>query len=256
MALVICKQVSFRYDGALVVTGIDFSLEAGDYLCIVGENGSGKSTLIKGLLGLLRPAAGSIEFGDGLTSAQIGYLPQQAAAQRNFPASVTEVVLSGRIGRRGFSPFYSRQDRQAAHLALERLGISELADQNFGDISGGQQQRVLLARAVCAAADGLRLLVLDEPMSALDPHVKGELYALIAQFNREQQMAIIMVTHDVQTATNQASHILLLDRHQEFFGTAHQFMHTTEGQELMRDSCAGHCVVCGLSLDSERGHNH
>jgi zinc transport system ATP-binding protein len=164
---------------------------------------------------------------------------------------VREVILSGRLGRRGFSPFYSRADRQAAALASERLNVAHLARHSFGELSGGQQQRVLLARAVSAAVDGLRMLVLDEPMSALDPHVKQDLYELIDRLNHDQGIAVVMVTHDVQTATGRASHILLLNRRQEFFGTAHAFLHTSAGQDLMRDSCGGHCAICGLGLETE-----
>jgi zinc transport system ATP-binding protein len=246
VALITCEGLAFSYGGPLAASDINCRVDAGDYLCIVGGNGSGKSTFVKGVLGLLRPLTGSIRLGVGLRAFDIGYLPQQNSIQRNFPASVQEVVLSGRLGRLGLSPFYRRRDRQAARESLAMLGASELARAGFGELSGGQQQRVLLARALCAAGDGLKLLILDEPMNGLDPHAKQELYATIAELNAQRGIAIMMVTHDVQTATSYASHILVLDGRQEFFGTVHEFQHTGLGLELMRDSCGGSCATCGL----------
>jgi zinc transport system ATP-binding protein len=251
MSLISCENVGFRYEGALAVSAIDCTVEAGDYLCVVGENGSGKSTLIKGMLGLLSPSEGKIGYGEDLKPHDIGYLPQQSAIQRNFPASVLEVVVSGRLSRLGFSPFYSKADRTAARDALALLEIGDMARAGFGELSGGQQQRVLLARALCAAPDGLKVLILDEPMNGLDPHTKHELYDTIDDLNSAKGIAVIMVTHDIQTAVKHASHILILAGTQEFFGTSHEFQHTQIGQELMRDSC-GHCAVCGLALEDER----
>jgi zinc transport system ATP-binding protein len=251
MTLITCENLGFCYEGSLVVSAIDCTVDAGDYLCVVGENGSGKSTLIKGMLGLLPPSEGTISYGEGLKPKDIGYLPQQSAIQRNFPASVLEVVLSGRLSRLGLSPFYSKTDRAAARQALALLGIEDIAKHSFSLLSGGQQQRVLLARALCAAPDGLRILILDEPMNGLDPHVKSELYATIDELNASQGIAVIMVTHDIQTAVKHASHMLVLAGSQEFFGNAHAFQHTQIGQDLMRDSCGGNCVVCGLSLEGE-----
>jgi zinc transport system ATP-binding protein len=245
--LITCEGLAFGYDGVPAVRDVTLTIGAGDYLCVVGGNGSGKSTLIKGLLGLLRPLAGSTRLADGLRPIDIGYLPQQNSIQRNFPANVWEVVLSGRLSRLGLSPVYTRRDREAARAALELLAIAELAKYGFGELSGGQQQRALLARALCAAPDGLRILILDEPMNGLDPHAKQELYTTIAEMNRQQGIAMVMVTHDVQTALEYATHILVLEGHQQFFGTAHEFQHTGLGLELMRDSCGGGCAVCGLA---------
>jgi zinc transport system ATP-binding protein len=245
--LIVCKDVSFRYEGQLAVSGITCAVEEGDYLCIVGENGSGKSTLVRGMLGLLKPSEGSIAFAPTLRPFDVGYLPQQSTIQRGFPASVREVVLSGRLGRLGLSPLYTRRDRAAAHGALDLLGISGLAKAGFSELSGGQQQRVLLARALCAADDGLKILILDEPMNGLDPHVKQEMYACITGLNERQGIAVVMVTHDVQTAVKFARHILVLNGRQEFFGTAHDFEHTAVGADLLRDSCGGTCAVCGLT---------
>lgn len=248
MALLTCSDVTFSYEDKVVVTGLDFKVEAGDYLCVVGENGSGKSTLIKGLLGLKQPSSGSISYEADLKSSDIGYLPQQNEIQRNFPASVQEVVISGRLGGKGLNPFYSAHDRKVVDETLAALGILDLRDYSYGELSGGQQQRVLLARALCTAPDTLRLLILDEPMSGLDPAIKQELYAIIERLNRQQGITIIVVTHDVQTALTYASHILHLNHSQEFFGTTHDFQHTIAGQELIRDSCGGHCAVCGLEV--------
>jgi zinc transport system ATP-binding protein len=239
--LVTCKDLSFGYDGAPAVRDITLTVAAGDYLCVVGGNGSGKSTLIKGLLGLLKPLAGLLRFESGLRPSDIGYLPQQNTIQRNFPASVWEVVLSGRLGRLGLSPVYRRADREAAREALVLLGVEGLAKLGFGELSGGQQQRVLLARTLCAATDGLKLLILDEPMNGLDALAKQELYAAITALNTQQGVAVIMVTHDVQAAVDYASHILVLEGQQVFFGSTHEFCHARIGQELIRDSCGDAC---------------
>ena len=243
-----CKNVSFAYEGRLVVTDIDFELKTGDYLCVVGENGSGKSTLIQGILGLKYAATGSIERADGFNHAAIGYVPQQSAIQKNFPASVQEVVLSGRLSSKRVISFYTRYDHKVVTEVLGKLGLSELASCSFGELSGGQQQRVLLARAIATSPDGLKLLIMDEPMNGLDPHIKQGLYELIKLLN-DNGLTIIMATHDVNTAVSYASKMLLLDTRQEFFGTAHDFQHTRLGRELMRDSCGAHCTVCGLVVN-------
>jgi zinc transport system ATP-binding protein len=246
MPLITCTDVGFRYEGQLAVSGITCAVGIGDYLCIVGENGSGKSTLVRGMLGLLKPSEGTITFDASVRRTDIGYLPQQSAIQRGFPASVLEVVRSGRLSRLGLAPFYSRKDREAAYGALDLLGINELAKAGFSELSGGQQQRVLLARALCAADDGLKMLILDEPMNGLDPHVKQEMYTCITELNTARNIAIVMVTHDVQTAVKFARHILVLNGRQEFFGTTHDFEHTTIGIDLLRDACGGTCATCGL----------
>ncbi|MCL2756504.1 MAG: metal ABC transporter ATP-binding protein [Coriobacteriia bacterium] len=246
--IISCKNVSFSYEGKTVVADVDFAIEQGDYLCVVGENGSGKSTLIKGIIGLKQAAAGRIERAEGLNRTAIGYLPQQSLIQRSFPTSVMEIVLSGRLGSKRFISFYTKNDRVIAARVLEKLGLLELASSSFGELSGGQQQRVLLARALAASPDKLKLLILDEPMNGLDPHIKQELYEVIKRLN-EDGLTIIMATHDVNTAVSYASKMLLLDEKQEFFGTAHDFQHTGLGRELMRDSCGGHCAICGLAVD-------
>ena len=229
MPLISCKNVTLSYEGRPVVSGLDFEVSRGDYICILGENGSGKSTLIKGLLGLKRPSGGSIVYGDGLLSSEIGYLPQQTVVQRDFPASVFEVVLSGCLNRRGIKPFYSRHERSLAMSNMARLGIEELSRTCYRDLSGGQQQRVLLARALCASRS---MLLLDEPVAGLDPAATAELYRIIDELNREDGMTIIMVSHDVTSATKTASHILQLSHGEVFFGTREQYLASDAGRRF------------------------
>ena len=226
MALIVCQDVSFAYDGNTIVHGLNFTVNSGEILCIVGENGSGKSTLIKGLLRLKKPQSGQILFGDGLKAEKIGYQPQQTAAQKDFPASVYEVVLSGRLAARGLFPFYSKADQTIAHQNIRRLGLDGLQKQCYRGLSGGQQQRVLLARALCAAR---KLLLLDEPAAGLDPVITQELYRLIEQINRETGITVIMVSHDIQSAVQYASHILHLKNSQVFFGKAEDYVNFNSG---------------------------
>ena len=218
MAYLTVQNLSVGYESHAVAEGLDFAVSAGDYLCIVGENGSGKSTLMKTLLRLQEPLGGQILFGDGLKQNEIGYLPQKTAVQRDFPASVREIVLSGCQGRCGLRPFYNREEKRLAQEAMERMDIAPLADRCFRELSGGQQQRVLLARALCATR---KLLLLDEPVAGLDPKATAELYELIASLNREG-VAILMVSHDL-AAVDYASHILHIgDR--LFFGTREAYL--------------------------------
>lgn len=223
MALINTKSLTLSYENMTVIEDLSFSVSGGDYLCIVGENGSGKSTLVKALLGLKKPESGSIEFGDGLLQREIGYLPQQTSAQRDFPASVFEVVISGCLNSRGLRPFYSARERKAALENIERLGITELKSRSYRELSGGQQQRVLLARALCATK---KLLLLDEPVTGLDPMVTAELYELIASINKSG-VTVVMVTHDMPSALKYASHILCLvenDGRDSFFGGVSEFL--------------------------------
>ena len=220
MAQITCRDLSFAYDGETVLSGINFSLEAGSYLCIVGENGSGKSTLMKGILGLKAPSGGTIELGDGLRSSEIGYLPQQTELQRDFPASVYEVVLSGRLNSMGRRLFHNKEDREAVTENLERLGIEDIKDKCYMELSGGQQQRVLLARAMCATK---KMLLLDEPVTGLDPKATGEMYNLIKLINLCDNISVIMISHDIHEAVRYATHILHLGHEQLFFGTTAQY---------------------------------
>lgn len=230
MPQITCSNVSLAYDGTVVADHIDFTVNAGDYLCIVGENGSGKSTLIRGLLGLKSPAAGSIVFGDGLTQHQIGYLPQQTEVQRDFPASVQEIVLSGCIGRQSRSLFYTRAQKEAARAAMEKLNITDIARACYRELSGGQQQRVRLARALCAAD---KLLLLDEPTTGLDPVVSAEFYSLIETLNRRDGMTVLMVSHDTGTPLHCATHVLHLKHRPLFFGTREDYLRSEVGKSFL-----------------------
>jgi zinc transport system ATP-binding protein len=232
MALITCNDVSFAYDGKTVVEGVDFCVEKGNYLCIVGENGSGKTTLMKGILGLLRPRGGEIKTGDGLLPTQIGYLPQQTSAQKDFPASVYEVVISGALNKRGLRPFYSWREHERATESMELLKISNLKKKSFRELSGGQQQRVLLARALCATE---KLLLLDEPVSGLDPIVTAEFYETIEALRRETQIAIIMISHDIRSGVEYATHMLHLQNRQIFFGTKDEYKNSEAGKYFLRE---------------------
>lgn len=229
MALITCQNVRLSYENNTVLSDLSFSVNSGDYLCIVGENGSGKSTLIKALLSLKSTETGNISLGDGLLQTEIGYLPQQSNAQKDFPASVQEVVVSGCQNSRGLRPFYSIKERKKADLNMKRLGIFHLKNHCYRELSGGQQQRVLLARALCATK---KLLLLDEPVSGLDPMVTGELYDLIREINQEG-ITVIMVSHDIKGAVKYASHILHLHNKPMFFGTTTDYMKSEAGQRFL-----------------------
>ena len=230
MPLIKCENVSIGYEGQTVVKDLNFAIEKGDYLCIVGENGSGKSTLVKSLLGLKSVEKGRITFGDGLRQNEIGYLPQQNDTQKDFPASVYEVVLSGRLNSRGFQPFYTSGDKREAVEKMELLGIRDLERQCFRDLSGGQKQRVLLARALCATKS---LLLLDEPVTGLDPIVTGEFYQLIRRINRDSGIAVVMVSHDIESAVEDATHILHLQETALFFGTTEDYRRSRIGRKFL-----------------------
>lgn len=220
MTQLTCQNLAVGYEGRAVLENLNFSVCPGDYLCIVGENGSGKSTLMKTILGLQPPVRGKVLTGDGLRKNKIGYLPQQTPVQRDFPASVREIVLSGCQGRCGGSPFYSKGEKQLAQTAMERMQVAALAKRCYRTLSGGQQQRVLLARALCAAQN---MLLLDEPVSGLDPKVTGEMYGLIQRLNREDGVTILMISHDITATLTYASHILHLGR-RVFFGTKADYL--------------------------------
>ena len=230
MALIRCENVSIGYEGQIVVKDLNFQIASGDYLCIVGENGSGKSTLVKSLLGLKSVEKGQIIFGDGLRQTEIGYLPQQTAAQKDFPATVYEVVVSGRLNSRGIRPFYTSADKKTAFEKMKMLGIEDLSGQCFRDLSGGQKQRALLARALCATKT---LLLLDEPVTGLDPIVTAEFYELIQRINKESGIAVVMVSHDIESAVKYATHILHLQEKVLFFGTAEDYQKSRVGRTFL-----------------------
>ena len=226
MAQLTCQNLCVGYDGKPVLQDLSFQVFAGDYLCVVGENGSGKSTLMKTILGLQPPISGRILTGDGLRKNEIGYLPQQTMVQKDFPASVREIVLSGCQGRCGSRPFYNNEEKQLAAEAMEKMQITRLARRCYRELSGGQQQRVLLARALCATQ---KMLLLDEPVSGLDPKVTAEMYTLIEKLNREDGITVIMISHDITAAVKYASHILHIGD-TVFFGTKTAYLQSPQGR--------------------------
>jgi zinc transport system ATP-binding protein len=227
-AILSCEDVSVKYEAGFAVRGVSFSIEAGDYLCIIGENGSGKSTLMKALLGLVPLHSGHVRY-DGFRKNEIGYLAQQTVVQKDFPANVMEVVLSGCVGRHGMLPFYSMKDRTAAKEKLRLLGAEELAGKSYRDISGGQQQRVLLARALCATE---KMLFLDEPVTGLDPLMTAELYGLLSGLNG-QGLTVVMISHDVASAIQYGGKILHLQTSPLFFGTAADYRGSEAGKKML-----------------------
>jgi zinc transport system ATP-binding protein len=230
--LIVCRDAALGYEGRPVLSGLNLSVSAGDYLCVVGDNGSGKSTLMKGLLGLISPMEGHIDRAAELKSGAVGYLPQQTRAQKDFPATVYEVVLSGFLNRRGFRFFYTAAQKTAALQAIGKLGILELKDRCYRDLSGGQQQRALLARALCAAG---RLLILDEPITGLDPAAAQDLYKTLRYLNEKEGMAVVMVTHDLRSALENARTVLHIGKKSWFFGTVENYLRSPEGRRFQKE---------------------
>lgn len=227
MSQIVCKNLIVGYEGQVVRDNINFKVDKGDYLCIVGENGSGKSTLMKTLLSLKKPISGDIIFGDGLKSNEIGYLPQQSTIKKDFPATNFEIVLSGNLNHS--KVFYGKQDKERALEAMRRLNIEDFKDKCFRELSGGQQQRVMLARALCATE---KVLLLDEPVSGLDPKVTQEMYELVKDLNERDKITIIMISHDLIDALKYATHILHIGR-EIFFGTKEEYIKSEIGQKFV-----------------------
>ena len=219
MPLITCQNLKLGYDGRVILDNLSFTVTRGDYLCIIGENGAGKSTLLRTILGLQKPMAGQIRFGDGLKGKQIGYLPQQTPIQKDFPASVREVVLSGFEGSCGWRPWYTKAEKACAGNHIRSMGLDSLQDRCYRELSGGQQQRVLLARALCATEE---ILFLDEPTAGLDPKVTAEMYALIETLNQKDGLTVIMISHDLSAALRYASHILHIGD-TAFYGTKEEY---------------------------------
>jgi len=240
LAILTCDDVTMSYDGNVVFKELSFKINAGDYLCIVGENGSGKSTLMRGMLGLHTPQYGQFIFDEGLKQKEIGYLPQQTGAQKDFPASVWEVVLSGRLNKKRIGGFYSKSDKQIAQKNLEKLGIPNLKKRCYKELSGGQQQRVLLARALCATG---KLILLDEPVAGLDPSAMAQMYSIIKELNEKDRITVIMVSHDIVSAVQYATHILHMCVNGDmFFGTKEEYEHSELGSRFLYHNC--HCDDC------------
>jgi len=226
MALITAKNLCIGYDSDALIENLNFSINSGDYLCIIGENGSGKSTLMKTVLGLLDPLNGKLTYGDGLKKNEIGYLPQQTSAQRDFPASVREVVQSGLLNKCGLRPFFTPKQKAMVKENMEKMKITHLADRCYRELSGGQQQRVLLARALCASS---RLILLDEPVSGLDPKVTQDMYEVIKDLN-ESGITVIMISHDISAAILYATHILHVSHTPLFFGTTEDYLNSEIGK--------------------------
>lgn len=220
MTLLSCNNMTIGYEDQTVLSHLSFSVEEGDYVSILGENGSGKSTLIKTILGLTRPLFGAFSFANGLSQKSIGYLPQQTSSQRDFPASVLEIVLSGFLGKKGWYPFYTKEEKEIALTHMKELNIEALQKKNYRNLSGGQQQRVLLARSLCAAD---RLLILDEPVTGLDPAAQTELYRLISHLNHHYKMTILMISHDISAAFRYSNKILHLEENHYFYGSLSEY---------------------------------
>lgn len=243
--LIKCESLKMGYGNLTVIDNLTFKVNSGDYLCIVGENGSGKTTLMKGILGLLKPISGKIEYLNNLKSREIGYIPQQTSIQKNFPASVYEIILSGCLNKRKYIPFYSKSQKKLAISNMKKLKITNLKDKSYSNLSGGQQQKVLLARALCATE---KLLMLDEPVTGLDPIATADMYSTISKLNQEG-ITVIMVSHDVTSAVNRASHILHLNGKNSHFSTTHEYIHSDLGERFLFSGC--HCDDCEYKNKSQ-----
>jgi zinc transport system ATP-binding protein len=220
MIILSCKAARFAYNGFIAADNVSFELRDGDYFSVVGENGSGKSTVMKGLLGLQKPAAGSVEF-YGIKPREVGYLPQQTPVQKDVPATVWEVALSGCQNRLRFFPFYTAADKERAREKLKYMEDASLASKPYRNLSGGQQQRVLLARALCAAS---KLLMLDEPVSGLDPAMTGRMYEILNELNSVKKLTILMISHDLESALKYSNKILHLSYGENFFGGKEEYL--------------------------------
>lgn len=230
MNLVECKNISFSYENNVVVKNVSFKVSKGDYLCIIGENGSGKSTLVKGILGLIKPYKGNIFISEELKKTTIGYIPQQSDIQRNFPATVYEVVLSGCIKRSSIFPFYSKENKVLACESMRKLKILNLKNRCYSELSGGQQQRVLIARALCATD---KLIIMDEPITGLDQKSTLDMYNMIDNLNKEYELSIIMVSHDIKTSLNHANKILHMSNELLFFGDVKDYKQSEVGKRFL-----------------------
>ena len=232
MAQLRCENISVGYEDGIVVSDVSFELNRGDYVCIVGENGAGKSSLLKGILGLARIQGGKLEYGDGMSRADVGYLPQQKDYQKNFPATVKEVVMSGFLNKMGLRPYYNRAEKVKAMEILSDFGMADYVRASFGSLSGGQKQRVLLARAMCATD---KLLLLDEPATGLDPVATEELYELLKRLNREKKTTILMVSHDLNKAVSDAGLILHVNKRSGcgYFGPADKYLDSEAARHFL-----------------------
>lgn len=235
MSQLVCKNLVVGYEGNVILNDISFEINKGDYLCVIGENGTGKTTLMKTVLGLKKQMAGDIIWGDGLQTNEIGYLTQQSEIQREFPASVKEVVLSGFQSNCGLRPFYNKKEKAQAMNMMKKMGIDSYAKRCYRELSGGQQQRVLLARALCATE---KILFLDEPVSGLDPKVSKEMYQMVERLNKEEAVSIIMISHDIETSLQYASHILQIGG-DIFFGKKEEYLLYKQNKNIIKEGAIG-----------------
>ena len=201
-----CEGLAVGYSGKPLCKEFDLEINNGDYICIVGENGAGKSTFIKTLIGLIPAVSGDVALRGDIVRSDIGYLPQQRETQKDFPASVWEVVLSGCLNRLGFRPFYGIRERKLASAAIRELDLEDIKNESFRELSGGQRQRVLLARAI---AGSKKVLVLDEPITGLDPVAAAHLYYLLDRLN-QSGTTIITISHDISKALAAANKLLIM----------------------------------------------
>ena len=222
MKILECKKLNIGYNERSICKDISFEVESGQYICVIGENGSGKTTLLKTILGLNKPISGKVVFDKKFDKSNLGYLPQQTDMQKDFPATVLEVVMSGFINKMKFRPFYNKREKEKAQEILKYLNITDLQKRSYKDLSGGQQQKVLLARALCSTNE---LLILDEPTNGLDARSIKSFYELLADLN-SQGMTIIMISHNLDKVINYASHIVYLKGTPEFIGTKEDFLQT------------------------------
>lgn len=230
MSLISTSNLTLAYDGVEVVKNLNIQIDSGDYVCIIGENGSGKSTLAKAILGLIRPVSGKIEFADNESRSNIGYLPQQTNVQKDFPASVQEIVMSGFIGKLSVFPFYKKSQKNKADEILKTLGIYHIKKQCYNKLSGGMQQRVLLARALCAAQN---ILILDEPVASLDPIITSEFYDIIDKLNKQNNITVIMISHDTAAVEKYATKVIHLSDSSYIFDTAQNYMASEYGKKYI-----------------------
>lgn len=234
MSYITVEDLTLAYEGRVIVKDLNFSVNRGDYICVVGENGSGKTTLVKTLVGLKKPMSGIAVFGDGLTKRDVGYVPQNITIGKDFPATVYEVVTSGLLSGMGLRPFFTKEEKKRAEDAMERLGITDIKNRCFRELSGGQKQRVQLARALCSA---VKMLILDEPATGLDPVITSQLYGIIKELNKTDGISVLMVSHDIPSAVRYASKILHLDCESSFFGTVSDYRENRMGKHFLGCTC-------------------
>ncbi len=238
MCQIKCTNVALGYDKRVIAQNLSFSVSEGDYLCIVGENGAGKSTLLKTLLGLQKPVSGELSFNGASRLKGVGYLPQQTAFQKDFPATVKEIVLSGFLGQSRCKLWFTKAEKRIADENLKKLGIFDLKKTSYRNLSGGQQQRVLLARAMCAAK---KLIILDEPAAGLDPVATNEMYHMLMDLNKAEGITVVMVSHDINAALHHAKHILHLGNGEVLFGTVDEYKNSETGKAFLN---SGKCRRC------------